>query len=137
MYPNEQGRAGNGGRLAIAGPAACQANVNSAHSCRVHGVGAGAVDPEGIGEGASLEPCVLGGFLFADAFFPDGVGDGLAIADAVVLVPVVPDCWQDAKNAMPIRTAIKENTCFFIGIFPDRAGQRVWLPIVIESSAVR
>jgi hypothetical protein len=38
----------------------------------------------------------------------------LAIADAVVLVPVVPDCWQDARNAMPIRTAIREITCFFI-----------------------
>jgi hypothetical protein len=28
-------------------------------------------------------------------------------------VPVVPDCWQDAKNAMPIRTAIRENIYFF------------------------
>ena len=72
----------------------------------------------------------MGGFLRAD-LLEAGVGDGLLIA-AVLLVWVVPDSWQDAKNAMPIRTAIRENTCLFIGIFPDRAGQRVWLPIVIE-----
>jgi hypothetical protein len=72
------------------------------------------VDPSGIGEGASVEPCVFGGFLFAD-LFEAGVGDGLLIAAVVVLVPVVPDCSQDARNAMPIRTAIKEITWFFIG----------------------
>ena len=40
----------------------------------------------------------------------------MATADAVVLVPVVPDCWQDAKNAMPIRAAIRENTCLLKAI---------------------
>ena len=55
----------------------------------VYGVGVGAVDPAGTGEGASVEPCVFGGFLFAD-FFEAGVGDGLLIAAVVVLVPVVP-----------------------------------------------
>jgi hypothetical protein len=43
------------------------------------------------------------------------VGDGLLVAAAVVLVPVVPDCSQDARNAMPIKTAVKEIMCFFIG----------------------
>jgi hypothetical protein len=57
----------------------------------VYGVGPGAVDPAGTGEGASVEPCVFGGFLFAD-LFDAGVGDGLLIAAVVVLVPVVPDC---------------------------------------------
>jgi hypothetical protein len=80
----------------------------------VYGVGAGAVEPSGIGEGASVEPCVFGGFLFAD-LFEAGVGDGLLI-DAVVavLVPVFPDCSQDVRNAKPIMTAIREITCFFI-----------------------
>ena len=55
-----------GSCLATAGPAADQANVDSAHWCRVYGVGSGAVDPEGIGDGASdAEPSVLGGFLRA------------------------------------------------------------------------
>lgn len=79
-----------------------------------YSVGAGAVDPEGIGEGASLEPFVLGGFLFAD-FLAAGVGDGLLVAAVLVLVWVVPDCSQDARNAMPIKTAISENRCLFIG----------------------
>ena len=79
----------------------------------VYGIGAGVGDPAGTGEGASVEPCVFGGFLFAD-FFEAGVGDGLLIAAVVVLVPVVPDCSQDARNAMPIRTAIREITWFFI-----------------------
>jgi len=107
-------------------------SVNSELGGAPYGVGSGAVDPAGIGEGASLEPCVFGGFLFAAALWADGVGVGWAIAGAVVLVPVVPDCWQDAKNDMPIRTAIRENRCLFIGIFSDRASQCVWLPIVIE-----
>ena len=79
----------------------------------VYGVGAGAVDPSGTGEGASFDPCVFGGFLFAD-LFEAGVGDGLLTAAVVVLVPVVPDCWQDARNARPTRIAGKEITCFFI-----------------------
>jgi hypothetical protein len=93
----------------------------------VYGVGAGAVDPSGTGEGASVEPCVFGGFLFAD-LFEAGVGDGLLIAALVVLlVPLVADCSQDARNAMPTRTAIKENTCFFIGLYLLRAAQSDWL----------
>jgi hypothetical protein len=92
----------------------------------VYGVGAGAVDPSGIGEGASVEPCVFGGFLFAD-LFEAGVGDGLLIAAVVVFVPVVPDCSQDARNAMPIRTAIRENTCFFIRSYLLRAAEWLWL----------
>jgi hypothetical protein len=81
----------------------------------VYGVGAGAVDPDGIGEGASVEPSVFGGFLFADFFLGAGVGDALVTAGAAVLVAVVPDCWQDAINAMPITATIRENRCFFIG----------------------
>ena len=69
--------------------------------------------PAGTGDGASVEPCVFGGFLVAD-LFEAGVGDGLLIAAVVVVVPVVPDCSQDVRNAMPIRTAIREIRCFFI-----------------------
>lgn len=92
----------------------------------VYGVGAGAVDPAGTGEGASVEPCVFGGFLFAD-LFEAGVGDGLLIAAGVVLVPLVPDCSHDARNVTPVRTAIRENTCFFIGLYLLRATQSLWL----------
>jgi hypothetical protein len=79
----------------------------------VYGVGAGVVDPSVTGERASVEPCVLGGFLFAD-LFEAGVGDGLVVAAVVALVPAVPDCSQEARNAMPSRTAIREIKCFFI-----------------------
>ena len=80
----------------------------------VYGVGAAAVEPSGTGEGASVEPCVFGGFFFAD-LFEAGVGDGLLIdAVVVVLVPILPDCPQDVRNAKPIMTAIREITCFFI-----------------------
>src|SRR5215211_4524394 len=96
-------------------------------SVAVYGVGPGAVDPLGTGDGASVEPCVFGGFLFAD-LFEAGVGDGLLIAAVLaVLVLVVPDCSQDARNAMPIRTAIKVNRCFFIGYSLLRAAQILWL----------
>jgi len=91
----------------------------------IYGVGAGAVDPSGTGDGASVEPCVFGGFLFAD-LLDAGVGDGLLIAAVEVLVPVVPECSHDDRNAMPIRTAIKEITCFII-IFSVRAAQTLWL----------
>jgi hypothetical protein len=51
-------------------------STNGHHSSiAVYGVGPGAVDPAGTGEGASLEPCVLGGFLRAD-LLEAGVGDG-------------------------------------------------------------
>jgi hypothetical protein len=92
----------------------------------VYGVGSGAVDPSGTGEGASVEPCVFGGFLFAD-LFEAGVGDGLLIAAVVVLVPLVPDCSHDARNAMLMRIAIRENTCFFIGLYLLRGAQSFWL----------
>lgn len=61
-------------------------------------------------EGASVEPCAVGGFLLAD-LFEAGVGDGLLIAAVVVVVPVVPDCSHDARNAMPINMVIKESKC--------------------------
>lgn len=58
-----------------------------------YGVGAGAVDSPGDGEGASTEPSVFGGFLFAPAALcrvrDGGVGDALVTAGAVV-VAVVP-----------------------------------------------
>ena len=64
--PTNKRQRREGSCLATAGPAASQANVDSAHWWRVHGVGSGAVDPEGIGDGASdAEPSVLGGFLRA------------------------------------------------------------------------
>jgi hypothetical protein len=66
-----------------------------------------------MGESASVEPCVFGGFLFADLLDAD-VGDGLLIAAVLVLVPVFPIVSHDARNAKPIRTANKENRCFFI-----------------------
>ena len=92
----------------------------------IYGVGPGAVDPAGIGEGASTEPCVFGGFLLAD-LLDAGVGDGLLIAAVVeVLVPLVPDCSHDVTNVMPIKRAIRENTCFFISLYLFRAAQRLW-----------
>jgi hypothetical protein len=98
-------------------------STNSANNLAVYGVGSGAVDP--AGDGASVEPCVFGTFFFAD-LFAAGVGDGLLVA-AVVPVWVVPDCSHDTRNAMPIRTAITETICFFIGYTLLRAAQRVWL----------
>ena len=93
----------------------------------IYGVGPGAVDPAGIGEGASTEPCVFGGFLLAD-LLDAGVGDGLLIAAVVdVLVPLVPDCSHDVRNVMPVRRAIRENTCFFISLYLFRAAQSLWL----------
>jgi hypothetical protein len=75
------------------------------------------VDPPGIGEGISLaEPCVFVAFL-----------RGVVLTDPVVpvapVVPVVPD-WQEVKNAILIRTAIREISCFFIGytLHPTESG---------------
>jgi hypothetical protein len=80
----------------------------------VYGVGARAVDPAGTGEGPSVEPSVFGGFLYA-ALLDAGVGNGLRIAAVmVVLVPLVSDCSHDARNAMPMTIAIRENTYLFI-----------------------
>ena len=76
------------------------------------------MEPDGIGEGISLaDPCVLGGFLVAEAPEADA---------AVELVWVVPDCSQDARKAMPIRTTMKENTCFLI-ICSVRILLNLWL----------
>jgi hypothetical protein len=91
----------------------------------VYGVGSGAVDPAGLGEGASVEPCVFGTFFFADRFAA-GVGDGWLVA-AALLVWVVPDCSQDARNAMPIRTAIRESIYFLIRYPLLRAAQSLQL----------
>ena len=83
------------------------------HAVAAYGVGAG--DSAGDGEGISTEPSVFGGFLFAALCrFGDGVGVALAAAGAVV-VAVVPCCWQEAINAMPIMALIKHNRYFFIG----------------------
>jgi hypothetical protein len=67
-------------------------------SCRDYGVGPGAVEPPGSGEGASdAEPSVFDGFRFATPVLlcrarEGGVGEAWAIVDAVVLVPLVPCC---------------------------------------------
>jgi hypothetical protein len=83
-----------------------------------YGVGAG--DSAGDGEGASVAPRVLDGFLFADLFVPDGVGDALVVAGAVAAV--VPCCWvQETTNAVPIKAVINENIYLFITyIFSSR-----------------
>jgi hypothetical protein len=48
-------------------------------------------------------------------FFLVGDGDGDLVAAAVVEVAVVPFCGaQEAINAMPIKTVIKDKTDFFI-----------------------
>jgi len=76
-----------------------------------YGVGAG----DSAGEGDSVAPSVFGGVFFAALCrFGDGVGVALAAAGAVV-VAVVPGCWQEAINAMPIMALIKHNRYFFIG----------------------
>jgi hypothetical protein len=88
----------------------------------LYGVGAG--DSAGDGEGASVAPRVLGGFLFADLFVADGVGDALVVA--AVVVAVVPCCCvHETINATPIKAAINENIYFFIS--SDRAPENVWL----------
>ena len=77
--------------------------------------GVGAVDSAGDGEDASVAPSVFGGVFFVDLWrFGDGVGVALDAAGAVV-VAVVPCCWQEAINAMPIIALIKHNRYFFIG----------------------
>src|SRR6266487_7044734 len=77
------------------------------HAVVAYGVGAG--DSAGDGEGASVAPSVFGGVFFVDLWrFGGGVGVALAAAGAVV-VAVVPCCWQEAINAMPITALIKHN----------------------------
>jgi hypothetical protein len=51
----------------------------------------------------------------------------LAAAGAVV-VAVVPWCWQEAINAMPMMALIKHNRYFFIGLVSVRVVHDVWLP---------
>ena len=64
--------------------------------------------PEGIGEGISLaEPCVFVAFLC-------GVVLTVPVVAVVPVVLVEPVCWQEARNAIPIRIAIRESSCFFI-----------------------
>jgi len=81
------------------------------HAVVAYGVGAG----DSAGEGDSVAPSVFGGVFFAALCrFGDGVGVALAAAGAVV-VAVVPCCWQEMINAMPIMALIKHNRYFFIG----------------------
>ena len=110
----------------------------------IYGVGPGAVDPAGIGEGASTEPCVFGGFILADLLdagallnmhlnsapvlsIEGPVAGASRRAVVEVLVPLVPDCSHDVRNVMPVRRAIRENTCFFISLYLFRAAQSLWL----------
>jgi hypothetical protein len=92
--------------------------VSSSFSIRpcFYGVGAGEAVPsagEAVSEG---DASVAGAFFLAAAFFRAGDGDGDGLADAAVVeVAVVPCCdVQEAINAMPITTAIKDKTDFFI-----------------------
>ena len=64
--------------------------------------------PDGTGEGISLaEPCVFVAFLC-------GVVLTAPVVPVVGVVAVEPVCWQDARNAMPTRIAIRESKRFFI-----------------------
>ncbi len=64
--------------------------------------------PEGTGEGISLaDPCVFVAFLC-------GVVLTVPVVPVVVVVLVEPGCWQDKRNAMPTRSAIRESKRFFI-----------------------
>jgi len=77
----------------------------------LYGVGAGEADSEGDASAAA--------FFLAVAFFLRGDGDGEAfVVAAVAVVEVAAVCcfWaQEAINATPIRTVIKDKTYFFIG----------------------
>jgi len=77
-----------------------------------YGVGEGEAAPS-AGEG---DASVSVAFFLVVAFFFRGAGDGDLVAAAVVEVAVVPCCCgaQEAINAMPIKTVIKDNTGFFI-----------------------
>ena len=87
---------------------------NSAFERLSYGVGEGEAAPS-AGEG---DASVSGAFFFlVVAFFLwVGDGDGDLVAAAVVEVAVVPPCCgaQEARNAMPIKTVIKDKTDFFI-----------------------
>jgi len=79
----------------------------------LYGVGAG----EAVSEGdASVSAAA---FFLVVAFFLRGDGDGEAfVVAAVAVVEVAAVCcfWaQEAINATPIRTVIKDKTYFFIG----------------------
>jgi hypothetical protein len=78
-----------------------------------YGVGEGEAAPS-AGEG---DASVSGAFFFlvVALFLWVGDGDGDLVAAAVVEVAVVPCCGaQEAINAMPIKTVIKDKTDFFI-----------------------
>jgi hypothetical protein len=106
-------------------------NPSNSPIVNVYGVGLGAVDPPGIGEGASAaEPSVFDTFLFATPLLLcrdllAGVGDGMAAA--VVVVPVVPWFWQEAINAMPTIAPIMHNRFLFIALVSVRLPQNCWL----------
>jgi hypothetical protein len=85
--------------------------VGLSHAVAAYGVGAG----DSAGDGASVAPSVFGGVFFVALWgFGDGVGVAFAAAGAVV-VAVVPCCWQETINAMPIMALVKHNSFFFIG----------------------
>jgi len=79
----------------------------------LYGVGAGEADSEGD---ASVSGAA---FFLVVAFFLCGDGDGEAFVVAAVAVVEVAAvccfCAQEAINATPIRTVIKDKTYFFIG----------------------
>jgi len=98
---------------------------NSAFERLSYGVGEGEAAPS-AGEG---DASVSGAFFFlVVAFFLwVGDGDGDLVAAAVVEVAVVPPCCgaQEAINAMPIKTVIKDRTDFFICLL-SLGLQNVW-----------
>jgi len=74
----------------------------------IYRVGPGAADPKGIGEGASLAlPRVLGGFRRVD----EPVN-----AATTLVVEVVPDCWQDARQLSLPTICLDWPVCWFISI---------------------
>jgi len=98
---------------------------NSAFERLSYGVGEGEAAPS-AGEG---DASVSGAFFFlvVALFLWVGDGDGDLVAAAVVEVAVVPPCCgaQEAINAMPIKTVIKDKTDFFICLL-SLGLQNVW-----------
>ena len=108
------------GALAHRASASQRLPPSLSHGFRNYGVGSGAVEPPGIGDGASdADPSVFDGFRFAAPALlcrvrSAGLGEAWAIAADVVLVPLVPCCWHEAMNATAIMPAIKHNRYFFM-----------------------
>jgi len=72
-------------RLRLNGPSCSQSSaLDFCPANARYGVGAGTVDSEGDGEGASTEPRVFEGFRFFAVFFCSGDGDAETLAGAVV-----------------------------------------------------